>query len=129
LFANQIPNATVKISDFNKDVESIFVREDGSLWVLTSAGTRDLPDDTAGTFDVFDSEGRFARQVTLKLDGSPLTDGYYFVGDRFYVVTDLLQAAISLQSGGQSLDIGDEEPEPMGVVCYKLGSELQTSTK
>ena len=129
LFANQIPNATVKISDFNKDVESIFVREDGSLWVLTSDGTRDLPDDTAGTFDIFDPEGRFARQVTLKLEGSPLTDGYYFVGDRFYVVTDLLQAAISLQSGGQSLDIGDEEPEPMGVVCYKLGGELQTSTK
>ena len=129
LFANQIPNATVKISEYNKDVESIFVREDGSLWVLTSDGTRDLSDDTAGTFDVFDSEGRFARQVTLKLDGSPLTDGYYFVGDRFYVVTDLLQAAISLQSGGQSFDLGDEEPEPMGVVCYKLGSELQTSTK
>ncbi len=129
LFANQIPNATVKISDFNKDVETIFVREDGSLWVLTSNGTRNLPDDIAGTFDVFDPEGRFARQVTLKVEGSPLTDGYYFVGDRFYVVTDLLQAAISLQSGGQSLQIGDDEPEPMSVICFKLGSELKTSTK
>jgi hypothetical protein len=129
LFANQIPNATVKISDYNKDVETIFVREDGSLWVLTSSGTRDLAEGNAGTFDVFDPEGRFARQVTLKADGSPLTDGYYFVKDRFYIVTDLLQAAISLQSGGQSFQIGDDEPEPMGVICYKLGSELQTSAK
>jgi hypothetical protein len=52
---------------------------------------------------------------------------YYFVGDRFYIVTDLLQAAISLQSGGQSLQIGDEEPEPMSVICYELDKALHVS--
>ncbi|MEJ2721406.1 MAG: 6-bladed beta-propeller, partial [bacterium] len=117
LFANQIPNATVKISDYNKDIETIYVREDGSLWVLTSDGTRELPDDVIGVFDVFDAEGRFVRQVTLKGQGNPLTDGYYFDGNRVYVVTDLLQAAISLQSGGQSFQIGEEEAEPMSVIC------------
>ncbi len=127
LFANQIPNATVKICEFNKDIETIFVREDGSLWVLTSDGTRDLAADVIGTFDVFDPEGRFVTQVTLKGQGDPLTDGYYFVKDRVYIVTDLLQAAISLQSGGQSFQIGDEEAEPMGVICYQLDSALQTS--
>lgn len=127
VFVKQIPNGTVKISDFNKDIESIFVRDDGSIWVLTSDGTRDLPENTAGVFDVFDRDGRFVRRVTLKAQGNPLTDMYYFVGDRFYIVTDLLQAAISLQSGGQSLQIGDEEPEPMSVICYELDKALHVS--
>jgi hypothetical protein len=122
-FARQIPNATVKISDLNKDIETIFMNDDGSLWVLTSDGTRNLPDGTAGVFDVFDNEGRLVRRVTVQVPGNPLTDAYYFVGNRFYVVTDLLQAAISLQSGGQSFKIGDEEPEPMSVICYELGKE------
>lgn len=126
-FTRQIPNATVKISDTNKDIESIFTREDGTLWVLTSRGTHDLPAQAAGTFDVFDRDGRFLRQVTLHAQGDPETDAYYFVGDRFYVVTDLLQAAIALQAQGQSIAVGDEEPEPMSVICYQLDKELQTA--
>jgi hypothetical protein len=128
-FARQIPNATVKISDFNKDVETIFVRDDGSIWVLTSEGTRGLAAGAAGVFDVLDPEGRFLRRVTIQAPGNPLTDAYYFVGNRLYVVTDLLQAAISLQSGGQSFKIGDEEPEPMSVICYELGKEAQISNE
>jgi hypothetical protein len=126
-FTRQIPNATVKISDVNKDIDTIFAREDGTLWVLSSRGTHNLPPQAAGVFDVFDRDGRFARQVTLHVEGDPRTDAYYFVGDRFYVVTDLLQAAIALQAGGQSITVGDEEPEPMSVVCYQLGVELQMS--
>ena len=128
-FARQIPNATVKVSDFNKDIETIFARDDGSVWVLTSEGTHDLPAGVAGVFDVLDSEGRFVRRVSILAQGDPMTDAYYFVGNRLYVVTDLLQAAISLQSGGQSFKIGDEEPEPMSVICYELGKEAQIPTK
>ncbi|MBP2681368.1 MAG: 6-bladed beta-propeller, partial [Candidatus Krumholzibacteriota bacterium] len=64
-FARQIPNATVKVSDFNKDIETIFARDDGSVWVLTSEGTHDLPAGVAGVFDVLDSEGRFVRRVSI----------------------------------------------------------------
>jgi len=124
LFANQIPNCTVNITDFTKDIENIFVREDGNLWVLNSNGSRDYPEGTMGTFDVFDKDGHFVRQVTLQGEGNPRTDGYYFVQDRLYVVTDLLQAAISLQSGGQSFDLGDEEPEPMSVICYQIDDDV-----
>ena len=126
-FTRQIPNATVKISEFEKDIETIFAPDDGSLWVLSSQGTRNLGQNKAGVFDVFDREGRYVRQVTLQVPGDPRTDAYYFIGDRFYVVTDLLQAAIALQAGGQAVSIGDEEPEPMSVICYQLGKELQTA--
>jgi hypothetical protein len=129
LFAQRIPNCTVRITDYTKDVESIFVRDDGSVWVLSSNGSRDHPEGSLGIFDVFDTKGRFVRQVTLEGEGDPLTDGYYFVGDRVYVVTDLLQAAISLQAGGESFDIGEEEPEPMSVIGYKIDGDFLTSSR
>ena len=125
LFTGQIPGATVKVTDMTKDIETIYVREDGSVWVMNSNGMRDNPEGTIGMFDVFDDKGRFVRQVTLNGDGNPQYDGYYFVKDRLYVVTDLLQAAMSLQAGGQSFDLGgDEEPEPMSVICYQLGDDV-----
>ncbi len=126
IFARRMPNCTVRITDYTKDIESIFVLDDGSLWVLTSDGSRDRPEGALGVFDVFDAKGRFVRQVTLQGQGEPLTDGYFFVGDRLYVVTDLLQAYMSLQAGGESFALGDEEPEPMAVICYKIDGEFVT---
>jgi hypothetical protein len=126
LFTAQIPNCELRITDYTKDIENIFVRDDGSLWVLTSDGSRDQPEGALGVFDVFDPDGRLVRQVTLMGQGDPLTDGYYFVGDRLYVVTDLLQAIISLQSGGQSVDLGEEEPAPMSVICYQIDGDFLT---
>ncbi len=129
LFTRQIPNGKVKINEYVKDIESIFVRDDGSLWVISSEGSRDMPEGSLGIFDVFDRDGHFVRRVTLMGEGNPMTDGYYFVGDRLYVVTDLLQAALSLQAGGEPFEIGEEEPEPMGVICYKLAKELRISMR
>ena len=128
-FAKRIPNCTVKITDWTKDVEAIYVLADGSLWVLTSDGQRDKPEGTLGVFDVFNPDGHFVRQVTLQGEGDPRTDAYHFTGNRVYVVTDLLQAAISLQSGGESFKIGDEEPEPMSVIAYELDGSLMTSSR
>jgi hypothetical protein len=128
IFARRIPNCTVRITDLTKDVENIYVRDDGSLWVLSSDGSRDIPEGALGVFDVFDPAGRFVRHVTLEGEGDPLTDGYHFVGDRLYVVTDLLQAAISLQAGGESFALGDEEPEPMAVICYKINGQFVTTS-
>lgn len=124
VFIRQIPNGQIKVHEYNSNVEQVHTREDGSLWVVSSAGSRDNPDGSIAVFDVYDPAGRFVRQVTLMGEGDPQTDGYYFVGDRLYVVTDLLQASLTLQSGGQSFQIGDEEPEPMSVICYELSEDL-----
>jgi len=127
VFAKRIPNCNVKITEWTKDVETMYVHEDGTMWVLTSNGSRDMPEGSLGEFDIFDPQGRFFRQVTIMGEGDPQSDGYYFVGDRLYVVTDLVQAAISLQAGGETVDLGDEEPEPMSVICYQMDEELITS--
>lgn len=119
-FTRQAPNATLKISDVDADVFRFYPREDGSLWVLSSRGVRERPEGALGVFDVFDAAGRFVRQVTLMGEGDPRQDGLHFVGDRLYVVTDLISAAVALQGGGVGGDV-EEEAEPMAVICYRIG--------
>lgn len=116
---NQVPGSHWEIEDNERDVMQIFAREDGSLWVLSSQGVFDRPDGSMGVFDVFDPQGHFVRQVTLMGDADPIKDGFFFEKDRLYVVTDFLAAAMSAQ-GGSTEALGEEEPEPMSVVCYQM---------
>jgi len=121
-FTRQAPGSKIQIHSHDKDITKIYHREDGSLWVQSSTGTR-VDDGIVGIFDVFDEKGHFVQQVTLKGDGDPLEDGYYFRGDRLYVVTELLSAAVAMQGGaaGDDADVEDDA-EPMAVICYKIDS-------
>jgi len=124
-YAKQIPNCEVKIEKMAKDIETIYVRDDGSIWVLTGDGARDLrKDGTMGVFDVYNPQGQFVRNVTLAGEGDPLDDLYLFVKDRFYVVTEFLQAAMSAQGVQDLYDEDDEEASPMAVICYKLDGDV-----
>ncbi len=126
-YAKMMPNSEVKIETNAKDVEAFYIREDGSLWVLTSWGLQNRPDGTLGVFDVFNPQGKFTSQVTLAGQGDPESDAYFFVKNRVYVVTSFLQAAMSAQGVDGAFD-DEEEPEPMAVICYKLdGDELSMS--
>ncbi len=117
-WAQRIPNCKVTIADMNKDIENIYVRDDGSIWVLNSVGARDLPKGTMGVFDVFNPDGQFVKTVTLQGQGNPIQDLYVFEKDRVYVVTDFVTAAMTAQ-GITGLETEDE-PEPMAVISYKL---------
>ena len=120
-FTQQAPNTELKMSDHDKDINNLYVRDDGTIWVLPSPSARLSGAGIAGTFDVFDAKGRFVQQVTLKGQGLPRMDGYVFDDDRLYVVTDLLQAALAMQGGGTDETAeGEEEPEPMAVICYRI---------
>jgi hypothetical protein len=122
-FAQRIPNCKVIIHDNNKDIENLYVREDGGVWVLSSSGARDLKNGALGVFDVYNKDGQFVRNVTLQGRGDPLDDLYVFVKDRFYVVTSFLQAAMSAQ-GVQDLYDEEEEVAPMSIICYKLEGDM-----
>ncbi len=116
--AQRIPGCKVTIEEMNKDIENIYVRDDGSIWVLNGTGARNLPKGTMGVFDVFNPEGQFVKTVTLQGRGDPSEDLYVFEKDRVYVVTSFLTAAMSAQ-GVTGLE-ADEDPEPMAVISYKL---------
>ena len=118
-FTRQAPNAKVAVNDYDPDISALYPRDDGSLWVLGSQGARKPPAGALGVFDVFDDQGRFVRQVTLKGQGNPRRDGYFFVGDRLYVVTGWLDALMAMQGGGEAQD-DKTEAEPMELICYRV---------
>lgn len=94
-------------------------RPDGSLWVLTSRGSEERPADEIGTFDVYDPKGRLVRQVTLKGQFDDDNDAIFFVGERIYVITDFLSAAMAAQGGGAAETDEEGDAEPMAVICYR----------
>jgi hypothetical protein len=125
-FLQRVPNAELRISDIDKDIQNIYVRDDGHLWVLTSRGSRDRPEDSVGVFDIFDKDGRYVRQVTLYGQGDPREDAYFFDGDRMYVVTGFLNAALAAQGGttAEDEDVAEEEATPMEVICYRVDTPV-----
>ena len=99
----------------------VYGRDDGWFWVLNCHGAFDRPAGSLGTFDVFDREGRFVRQITLMGEGDPLRDAYVLTRDRFFVLKGLLDAQLSTQ-GGAAAEAGADEMEPMSMICYRLGA-------
>ena len=118
-YSKMIPNCKVNITDVAKNIDTIYVRDDGSLWVLSSSGARNLPKGTMGVFDVYNPDGQFVKTVSVQGPGNPIEDLYVFKKDRFYLVTSFLTAAMSAQ-GVEDIDTGDENAEPMSVICFKL---------
>ncbi|MEZ4650978.1 MAG: 6-bladed beta-propeller [Candidatus Eisenbacteria bacterium] len=118
VFTRQAPGASVEIGDYDAAIATVYTRDDGSLWVMNSNGSHPK-DGVLGTFDVFDRNGHFVKKVTIEGEGKPRQDGYFFVGDRLYVVTDFLGAFLAMQGGASGVET-DEEAEPMSVICYKL---------
>jgi hypothetical protein len=114
-----------KASETDRDILSLFPREDGTLWVLSSRGGYDAPGGAIATFDVYDRDGRFSSQVTVRGDGRSTDDGIHFVGDRMVVVTGLRSAQRSQIGAGDEAAGDDEDAEPMAVICYNLGRIVQ----
>ena len=117
-----------KMSDWDRDIQRMYPREDGTLWVLSSRGAFDAEEGTIGTFDIFDKEGRFTNQITLQGIGDFYDDGFHFVGDRLFVVKGFRTAAEAMMGGREGDEEEEEEfPEPMSVICYGLDMIVQGS--
>jgi hypothetical protein len=115
-----IPNIKYEVEPNWNPIQSINAREDGTLWIQTSHGAWDVPEGEIGRYDVFGRDGKLERQVVLKGQGNPQKDGYFFVKDRLFVVTDWLDAMMALQGGAGSAEESDEEAAPMEIICYQL---------
>jgi len=121
-YSKQIPNCKTNINNMAKDISYFSVRDDGAIWVMSSSGDRNPVKGTLGTYDVFNPEGQFVKNVTLQGQGNPTEDLYVFEKDRLYVVTSFLTAAMSAQ-GVEGFSTEGEDAEPMSVICYKLEGE------
>jgi hypothetical protein len=117
----------VVASKTDRDILQFFPREDGALWVLSGRGAFDAPDGAIASFDVFDAEGRFVRQVVLPGEGDYDEDGFHLVGDRLFVITGVRSARDAMRGafGEGEEDQADEEVRALSVICYELGPIVQ----
>jgi hypothetical protein len=118
-----VPNVKYELEETWNPVQQLWARDDGSLWVQSSRGSQGLDDGILGIFDVFDKSGHFIKQITLKGKGDPTTDGYFFVRDRLFVVTDWLNSIMALQGGGRQAEEEEDVEEDdalMEIVSYQV---------
>jgi hypothetical protein len=113
--------STFRVNPNHQAVERVIFRPDGSLWVQSGAGRWRPDDGVFACFDVYDRRGVFQKRIDLVADADPVDDGLYLVGDRAYVVTDLLNAVMAnMGGGGDGADAADAEP--LAVVSYDIAA-------
>lgn len=102
------------------DITSLFIDEEGLLWVLTSRAIREATEGIMQTYDVFNSDGKFVKQVAVKCPGDGLKDGLIRGNANSWIlVRGFTDALLSLQGGGAIAD-EDEEPEPMEIIGFDV---------
>ncbi len=111
--------STFKVSDQHQAIGQIFFREDGTLWVQSSAYRWRTPDGVFTSFDVYDTVGRYLQRVDLVADADAVEDGLFFAGNRAYVVTDLFNAVMARVGGGNSEET-TSDAEPVTVISFEF---------
>ena len=124
-FRNVPVETKLKICDTESDISwlnrGIQVTENGELWILPSRGTRAQPDGVAATFDVFDTAGRFDRQVQVICpEANGARDGFVLLGDDRVLLIKGYAGAMAAMLGGEAEASEDDEDGPMELVCYRV---------
>ena len=105
---------------------SMHIGPDGQLWVMTGRGRfgEGIGEDTLGTFDVFDPEGDFVRQVSIDVPFMGGSDEFEFLGDRLYVYEESRDARQSMYAGFGMEIMTDQETDddidPLTIWCWKI---------
>ena len=118
---NIVPGAPASWEDTEPDIEFLQTAADGSIWILNSRSMWEPPEGVFTCYDVFTPDGHYQKEVRVVCPGDPTVDLlFYSGGDRAFMVTDFWDAALG-QFGGDGSDEGDEDIEPMKVICYRVG--------
>jgi hypothetical protein len=105
----------MKFAESHRAVLDLVARPNGELWVLTGHSRRDVGDDAIARFDVFDSEGHYARRVTLPGPYVFGRDDFQLTDDRVFIITNVGDFAGDFEPAGGTSDIS--------VICLELGAE------
>ena len=109
------PNATA--------ITDLYVDAENRLWVENSRSAEAGPAEAMLTYDIYDAEGRFDRQVALVCDGDPQDDELFRVSDDMVVlIKGSIPALYASMAGGAVEAIEEEEAAEaadMEVVCYR----------
>jgi hypothetical protein len=118
------PNTPYEMAEFEPDVMSLAVRDDGTIWAVNSHDFWEPEPGVIKTYDVFDQAGKYVKKVNVRGDGTPWTDVLIFAkGGLVFQVTGFYDALVAATGGLSTESDEAEEPEPMQVICYKVSGE------
>ena len=90
---------------------------------MDSRSGENLPDGVMQSYDIFDAEGRYLRQVYVACEGDPDYDGLELLPDNRILLIRGLVLAGTAQSDLGSIPLGEEEEVGnMEFVCYRVVS-------
>ena len=115
----QLPNPKITISRTEPDLTSLTMGSDGNIWVSTSKSGVDQPKGVFFTWDIFDLDGHFIKQISAACPGDGEEDMLVWTpGGDAVQVTGFLAAARAL-GGGVGSGEEDEEAVPMEIIYYR----------
>ena len=105
-------------------IKSVRVMNDGRIWVQSCYANRELPEGVGTRYDVFDSEGRFEKEVRVTLAMDEDTDYFKLLADgRFLWFRNMKSAQAArfahIEGGGDDEDDEEEEPGPVQVILME----------
>jgi hypothetical protein len=116
----------IELEDSEPAITRLMVDEKGFIWVLSSRGVHEQPDGIMATYDVFDEDGRFVREVAVGCAGDGRYDDLFFLGeDRLLLITGAYEAAMALRGIRVTRD-ETSELVPMEVVCLEIVDGLES---
>ena len=104
-------------------IVDLHVDDSGAIWVRHSRSLVSTPDGMALTYDVYGTDGRLQKQVTLTGGGVGEFDRLYFLpGDRAVMVRDHLinRLVIDCQGSGSAFEEEAGESDLPMVACYRI---------
>lgn len=108
------------LKDTERAITALHVDGQGRLWVQHSRSNRDVPDGVFLTFDLYDADGVWQREVSFACEGNPVSDGVRFLRDgRVLLIKGFVVARLACLGSGVAT-LGEDETETIEIVCYRL---------
>jgi len=114
------PGTPYEVDAHDPDITAVFVREDDSIWVLTSQAFWHPKPGVLKTYDVFNREGDFIKQVDVVAEGVAWNDALIFADNDLVVQITGFYDALTAITGGVGSSDEDDEAVPMEVICYRI---------
>ncbi len=94
------------------------------LWVSSSRSSLTPPPGCPASYDVFDSLGRYIRQVVIHGEGDPKTDFFLVLAPGVFIRTGVVALGSASQTAGTPGPPSDQEGIP-AIFCYELRPKEQ----